>query len=280
MALTLYGVDPSIDELRWAQLHALATDARTTGLAVTASGGTRGLNIATGQAYAAGVYADSTTVGTVTLATNVSGLPRTDYVIMNIDWTLSQTTGGTFTSVTGSPASSPVAPSLIQTPGVRWQVPLARVTVGADNATLTIENVGAAGLIAPRPIVYTGSIPAPVSINAGAQRIVSTVVVDDPGWKYRVAVSGALEFNWVSIGGNFYANVSTTVDGQFLSASRAANANQSPAFLLPVWSSARSGVKTTIQLAITTSQGWPSGTPLILQSSSNNNFTVVVHPSN
>lgn len=285
MAITLYGVDPSIDELRWAQLHALATDTRVNGLAVTASGGTRGLSIGTGEAYAAGVYAISNATGTVTLATNTSGQARIDYVVLQIDWTLTQTTGGTLTSVTGTPAATPVAPNLTQTAGVKWQIPLARVTVGSDNATLTIESVWTAASVAQRPIPYNGSlVSTSTTPSLSSMSPISTITVNDPGWKYQVMVSatvpanGGPTFDSLTFGGTAlnkdHFNLNAYVDGQLLGVGRTGYGYTSPGHVGPYWTTPRSGVKTTIQL-----MAQASGSALAVENAGFR-FLAVVHPSN
>lgn len=272
MAITLYGVDPSIDEAHWAQLHDLATDQVVSGLTPTVGTGTRLVNVGTGNAYAAGVLATSTAVTAVTLAANTSGQSRIDYVVLNIDWTGTQTTGGTVTSVTGTPGSSPVAPNLIQTAGTRWQIPLARVSVPNGATQLGNNSVEDARPGRQRPVVYKSDITG-VSIGPSANpRTVATIVVPDPGWRYKLEISGAVEFDTSSVG---HGVMNALVDGNEIDQARAGNGNASTAVLSPVWTGNRSGTSTVVTFTVNAF----NMTQNLVAQPSNSRMTVVVHPA-
>lgn len=92
-----------------------------------------GVTIATGISIALGYWRHEDSAIVQALATADGTNPRIDYVIFKVDITGAPSM--TFTKKDGTPAGSPVAPSLTQTSTV-WEVPLATVLVPAG-ATLS-----------------------------------------------------------------------------------------------------------------------------------------------
>lgn len=132
MAITAsYGFAGTLNEAQWSELHVpLANPGFVNGMSQTVGSGTREVDLASGTAYAVGTYhvASATTVA---LSANGSGNPRIDTIVVNIDFT---TDSASITAVEGTPASSPVPPTLTQTAGVEWEVPICDVLVD-DGAT-------------------------------------------------------------------------------------------------------------------------------------------------
>lgn len=85
-----------------------------------------------------GLYELSGTPPTYVISANVSGNPRIDTVILRKDWT-TQTIR--LAVLTGTPAGSPVAPTLTQTPATRWEIPLADIAVASGFVTITDANI-------------------------------------------------------------------------------------------------------------------------------------------
>lgn len=101
-------------------------------LAVTADNTILGVHVATGRAVVRGHWFESDASADVTLAASDPTNPRIDLVVLQLDRT-AHTVG--FTSVTGTPAGSPVAPSLVRSSSA-WQIPLARVAVAAATSVI------------------------------------------------------------------------------------------------------------------------------------------------
>lgn len=72
------------------------------------------------------------------IADNTSGNPRIDRVVVRFDWTLNT---AAITLLVGTPAASPVPPSVANSPGVVWDLQLAQVAVAAGFVTITAGNV-------------------------------------------------------------------------------------------------------------------------------------------
>lgn len=120
------------------------------GLLVHATSSGREVKIKTGAATAYGLFFRNDAEYTLTgFAVNSSGNPRIDSVVVRFDWTSNTVT---FFSVVGTPAGSPVPPTLALTPGGVWDLELARVAIANGYVTiadgdLTDRRVNAA----PRP---------------------------------------------------------------------------------------------------------------------------------
>lgn len=96
------------------------------------------IEVGVGSALVNGrLYQNSTTV-TLTIGANASGNPRIDTVILRVD-TVAQTVR--LVVKQGSPAASPVRPSLTQTPGGTWEMPIADIAVANGFSTITDSNI-------------------------------------------------------------------------------------------------------------------------------------------
>ena len=72
------------------------------------------------------------------ISANGSGNPRIDTIVLRKDWTL-QTIR--LVLLTGTPAGSPLPPGLTQTPGVRYEIPLADIAVASGFVTIVTANI-------------------------------------------------------------------------------------------------------------------------------------------
>jgi hypothetical protein len=198
MAVTAYGYKGAsgapgiVSDVDWARIGANMAKALyiphyVTGCAASSGGATRIVNVATGTEVACNVLGDVPTGQSVALAANVSGLSRIDYVVFNHDWPGRQTT---LIAVQGTPSASPIPPALIQNPGVTWQVPIARCTVGNGVTTITAGNIEDCRPVGRQPIKYSGTIASLTNRTQNSTSTVSTVSVPDPGWPYRMICSG------------------------------------------------------------------------------------------
>lgn len=75
---------------------------------------------------------------TVSISANSSGNDRIDVVTAEIDWA---TQTGSLVVVEGNPAASPSAPTLTQSLGTKWQIPLAEVYVTNGFVTIVSDDV-------------------------------------------------------------------------------------------------------------------------------------------
>lgn len=91
-----------------------------------------------GRALVHGTFYESTATETITISPNASGNPRIDVVVLEKDWT-AQTVR--IAVVEGTPAGAPTPPSLTQTSGVLWQIPLAQVAVANGFVTIVDANI-------------------------------------------------------------------------------------------------------------------------------------------
>lgn len=150
MAITVSGVESDLDITEWAEhmeAHARVSpspDGVLSGFVVSAATGTRLLSVSAGDAVAPGVLIASSGAEGVTLDSNSSGNPRIDAIVLEVNWSGSSTTAGDVKAVKGTAGASPVAPSLTQTAGDVWQIPLAYVTVANGAGQLVAGNVAAA----------------------------------------------------------------------------------------------------------------------------------------
>jgi len=106
-------------------------------LAVSPSAGLT-VSVAAGAAFMYGVYV-TTGATTTTLATNTSGMPRIDRVVLRVRW--GDTPSATLGVLSGVPNSVPVIPELTQIPGDLYEMSLARVYVPSGLAAVTVDYI-------------------------------------------------------------------------------------------------------------------------------------------
>lgn len=208
MAITLYGVDPSIGEAEWSKLMAAqrgSSEIVDNGFAPSSKTGSPGVTVTKGDAVIAGVLFESDSSQTVSIAANNGSNPRLDLVCLQVDWSKSQSTGGTIVVVKGNNAALPVRPSLTQTPGSLWQTAIAEVTVRPG-----VGEIAASDLADIRPLmrierIYRGSITAKTQPwQQPHWQEVDRIKVDDPGWRYRLVVEASLKFEYTGADNNGY----------------------------------------------------------------------------
>lgn len=144
------------------------------GLRVQAqSPATTAIDILAGGALVQGLGYINTATVSKTIAANASGNPRIDTIVVRVDYAL-QT--GRITVIQGTPAASPSAPSLTQSAGIMWDIPLADIAVANGFVSL------AQSAITPRydwvnapPAIYLDN----VLNNSGATRNTGDVIVWD-----------------------------------------------------------------------------------------------------
>lgn len=98
----------------------------------------RQVKVKSGGFYIKGHYAYDTAETTLALTTNVSGNPRIDVITAEIDWVNNTME---FAVVEGTPGATPVAPSLTQTDGTKWQIKLAEVAIANGYTTVAAGDV-------------------------------------------------------------------------------------------------------------------------------------------
>lgn len=209
MAISTVGFDNAdITEAGFARLMAAIGDLDNvhgvgSGMVVTPGTGTRGVQVSAGEAMAPGVLVTSDAPVTLTHPANTSGGPRTDYVVLSVDWTANT---ATFTVVQGS---SVAPPALTQTAGSVWQIPLARVTVAAGATAITAAAITVCKPIPRRTQVYRASVAGATLGAAAPAAAIASVAVPDPGWPYRLLMVGSVRF---ASSGSGYGQLQVDVD--------------------------------------------------------------------
>lgn len=126
---------------------------------------------------------------TVTLAVgaNASGNPRIDTVIVRVDYSL-QT--GVLAVLQGTPAVSPTPPSLTQSAGVLWEIPLADIAIANGFVSLADSTItprhewvnAASGIFLDNVLNNSGGTltqGAPVIVDTSADRAATTTTSAD-----------------------------------------------------------------------------------------------------
>lgn len=109
------------------------------GLKVQAqSPATASIDVLMGAALIQGIAYINTATEDFLIAANASGNPRIDTVIVQVDYAL-QT--GRLAVLQGTPAASPSPPTLTQSAGVMWEIPLADIAVANGFATITNADI-------------------------------------------------------------------------------------------------------------------------------------------
>lgn len=96
------------------------------------------VDITAGTALVRGRWYRSDATVNLAVASNISGNPRIDTIILRADY-LAQTI--TLVTLQGTAAPSPVAPTLTQSDGITWEVPLADIAVANGFATIVNANI-------------------------------------------------------------------------------------------------------------------------------------------
>lgn len=138
MAITVKGFTGSVGQVDFSRLDGGGLgDGMVSSLPSSANlrvdrvtGQDRRVTIQTGAAKVPGARADSGTVATYDFPANASGQTRLDWLVMRFSWSSDPGTC-VFVHILGTPAASPQPPTLTQTPGVQWDLPLALVRVDA-----------------------------------------------------------------------------------------------------------------------------------------------------
>jgi len=140
------------------------------------------VNVGTGMAVVNGTFVEATAINNLVIGANVSGLTRIDTVVIHLDY-VAQTAVVQVNQ--GTPAGSPVPPTLIQSAGVTWEIPLADVTVANGAATITTAN------ITPRatPASMPQGLYMTVLNNSGQTLVTGDVVVWDTTAQQAVTTS-------------------------------------------------------------------------------------------
>lgn len=135
-----------------------------------------------GRAIVHGTFYENSATETVAITPNASGNPRIDIVALEKDWT-AQTVR--ITVVAGTPAGAPTPPSLTQTNGVLWQIPLAHVAVANGFVTISDANITDARhfVLGPGEVVgeikdYAGTTAPEGFVLAYGQAVSRTVRYD------------------------------------------------------------------------------------------------------
>jgi len=92
------------------------------------------VDVLAGAALIQGIAYISDATETLAIGANASGNARIDTVVLQADYAL-QTVR--LAILPGTPAASPVAPSLTQTAGIMWEIPLANIAVANGFTTIT-----------------------------------------------------------------------------------------------------------------------------------------------
>lgn len=96
------------------------------------------VDVRIGSALIQGIVYLNDSNKTLAIAANGSGNARIDTVVLQADYAL-QTVR--LAVLTGTPAASPSAPSLTQSAGVLWEIPLANIAVASGFTTISNSNI-------------------------------------------------------------------------------------------------------------------------------------------
>lgn len=106
---------------------------------VPASPAAASVRIAVGRAMVQGLYYENDAFLTKAIAANASGNPRIDTIVLQAQYGAVQTVRVVVKQ--GTPAASPVAPTLTQSAGVTWEAPLADVAVANAFSSISAANI-------------------------------------------------------------------------------------------------------------------------------------------
>lgn len=274
MAIEFYGFSAAGKKLNtawWARFDALASLGKHvvgSGGVVTSGGATRLLSVSAYEAKVPGVIVADSAVSSVAAGANGGGSNRLDYVALVADW-------GPETVALQMLPGGAALPTLTQTPGVLWQMPLAAVTVRPGVTTIAAADIRIVKPL-PREARLAQSIPVLTTVNRGGAKVIDSLTLSDPGWPYKVRVTAQVRFNPSSGFGILNAIVNGVTIGASYSPSLAAAGGHMTHL---DWStnSAQSG-NLTVQLEATNSQ-MGTGDQLEMNNAPVHVFTVEQKPA-
>lgn len=148
------------------------------------------IDVLSGSALVQGVLYINTGTVSFTVAANASGNPRIDLIVVQLDYTLQITR---LALKQGTPAATPVPPTLTQTVGVMWEIPIGEIAIANGFVTL------AQSTITPRhewvnaaPGVYLDNIVN----NSGADLQTGDVVIWDSTADRAVTITNPVSNPW------------------------------------------------------------------------------------
>jgi hypothetical protein len=146
VALVAKGFTGTVGQVEFSQLENLG-DGVVSSLPADAAlrvdrvvGQDRRVTIQPGASHVPGARAAESAVRTYDFPANSSGLARLDWLVMRYSWSADPGTC-VFIHVQGTPAATPQAPTLTQTAGVQWDVPLALVRVDSGVGSFPADAV-------------------------------------------------------------------------------------------------------------------------------------------
>lgn len=99
---------------------------------------TTAVDVLPGSALVQGIAYINDSTESFVIAANASGNPRIDMIVVQADYT-QQT--ARLALIQGTPAASPVPPSLTQTPSVMWEIPIADIAVANGFTSISQSNI-------------------------------------------------------------------------------------------------------------------------------------------
>lgn len=129
------------------------------------------LNI--GSALVNGSQYDNDAALTIAVAANASGNPRIDTIVLRKSWAAQEVRAAI---LQGTPAASPVPPTLTQNPGTTYEIPLADIAVANAAVSITGTNITSRAIAS---IPFDGVYLDRMLNNSGAVRQTGDVVVND-----------------------------------------------------------------------------------------------------
>lgn len=218
---------------------------------------TTSIDVLAGSALLQGALHISDATVSFVIAANGSGNPRIDTVILRADYAL-QTVR--LAVLQGTPAASPVNPTLTQNANVLWEIPLADIAVANGFSTITNANItprhewanAASGVYLDNVFNNSGStlVDGDVVIwDATADRAVTVgTTFDDPllagVWRGRTDNAG---YGRVQVSGIGYVNASAAVTRGDVLTSSATTKRAASQFLI--------SLNATIGIALETTSG-------------------------
>ncbi len=163
------------------------------------------VKVKTGAFFILGHYGEITSEKTIAIDTADPSNPRIDLIVVKLDWTNNKIQ---LDVVKGTPASSPVEPSLTQSSTV-WELAIAKVAVGAGVSTITSGNVTDYRIFSGKRILPYGFV-----IGSGSSAISATKAIILPplpkvklkliGWQAVADQSGSIQIDiWADKYSNF-----------------------------------------------------------------------------